>query len=243
MEIRNNEDLSKWTTFHVGGMVRNFYIPESEYELISLVRTFIKNQKPFKVLSGGSNILINDKKVFENVIYMGYAAEKLIDNGGGHFYIGASNRIQKVIHYLNNNGYGGFEELIGLPALFGGIIYMNAGIGGKNCVIFNISDFIENVNVINIRTGELEYIKTENCLFDYRKSIFQEDGYIIIGANIFLKKQDMEESTKKINQRIQFIRNVQEWGKGCFGSCFSECNGRILRFVKLLHTPGGGIPI
>ena len=59
------------------------------------------------------------------------ACNTLVDEGKGRFYIGASNRIQKVISFVNEKGYGGFEELVGLPAMFGGIIYMNAGIGGE----------------------------------------------------------------------------------------------------------------
>lgn len=241
MVIKHDESLKSKTTFHVGGTARNFFIPENESELVDLVQSLVQAGETFKVLSGGSNLLINDKKSFDNVIYMKHAITDLVDNHDGRFYVGASNKIQAVVQFVNNRGFGGFEELIGLPALFGGIVYMNAGIGGRNCVLFNISDFIDNVKVLEISSGEIQWIEKNDCRFKYRESIFQNDKYIILGANLVLKKQTQEDSALKISKRREYIRNNQEWGKGCFGTCFSRCSGRILKMISMFKIIRGGV--
>ena len=241
MIVKQNESLKSKTTFHVGGTAKNFFVPEGESELIELVCSLLRAGESFKVLSGGSNILINDKKEFDNVIYMEKAAKDLVDEGNGHFYVGASNRIQEVIHFVNDKEYGGFEELIGLPAMFGGIIYMNAGIGARKSVRFNISEFIEKVKVVEIKTGTICWLKRDDCGFGYRCSIFQNDEFIILGAELMLHPQTKEESQNRITKRVNYCKNNQEWGKGCFGSCFSESNGKILKIIRALSFRQKGV--
>lgn len=235
MIIRRDESLRTKTTFRIGGVAKRFYIPQTERELIELVQSLVQEHISFKVLSGGSNLLVNDKKSFDAIIYMGQAVDTITDNGCGNFYIGASNRIQKVIRYVNSTEYGGFEELIGLPALFGGIIYMNAGIGGRNSVKFNISDFVVRVKVLEIKTGKICWMDKNECDFGYRKSIFQKNNFVILGADIVLHHQTKEQSEKRIKDRLQHCKDHQEWGKGCVGSCFSIYNGKILRIISIFH--------
>ncbi len=143
--------LAEKTTMRIGGYANSFYIPESEEELIQIAQEIYDTDHRVFILSGGSNLLINDKKRFNAIVHMKSACTEMTHLGEGKFYIGASNRIQKVIAYVNDFEYGGFEGLIGLPAMFGGIIYMNAGLGGSKRPLFTISDFIESVRVWDMK--------------------------------------------------------------------------------------------
>ena len=134
MKTLQNVNLADKTTFRVGGIARYYFIPENVEELTETICKL--KDSDYRLISGGSNLLINDKKTFENVISCELFDKQLEFLGGGLFYVGASNKIQEAISFVNGYGYGGFEELIGLPALFGGIIYMNAGIGGRKKVKF-----------------------------------------------------------------------------------------------------------
>lgn len=231
MEIINNFDLSKKTTFKVGGTAKNFYIPFSADELIELLGSI--NNEEYYILSGGSNILINDEKSFEHVISMEKVDETMSFIGGGKFYIGASCRIQKVISFVNEHQYGGFEGLYGLPALFGGNIYMNAGIGSKKNSRFTISDFIERVKCIDKNTREIVWLNKAECGFAHRKSIFFNNEYIILGAEIKCVQQSIESSKEKIKQRLEYCKKNQVWGKGCFGTCFCDSSRKILQMVRM----------
>lgn len=239
MIIEKNVNLSKKTTFRVGGIAKKFFIPENCDELINLLHKLKKED--FKIISGGSNILINDNKTFQNVISMEKIDTNIENNRDGSFYVGCSNKIQQVIKKLNQDGYGGFEELFGLPALFGGIIYMNAGIGSCENQLFSISEFIQDVKVIDIDSKKIKYINKDECNFSYRNSLFHNNKYIILGANIKAKKQEASISSKRINERIKYCREHQEWGKGCFGTCFSKCNRKILKMMSFFNKKNNGI--
>lgn len=239
MKIQHNIELKSKTTFHVGGIAKNFYIPESDQDLINLLDK-LKDKKLY-ILSGGSNLIINDQKVFENVIYMSDIDKNIKQIKDNIFYIGCSLRIQEVINTINKLNYGGIEKLYSLPAMFGGIIYMNAGIGGATTTVYSISDFIVRVKVINIETRKIEWINKEDCNFSYRKSLFQNDKYIILGAECKFIKQGIEVSKQIIRDRLSFCKEKQEMGQGAFGTCFSTGNGRLLRIVSILKKKKGNV--
>lgn len=227
-------DLSKYVTFHVGGIAKKFLIPENEIELKEVIESIQERNEIILVLSGGSNLLINDCKKFESVIHMSKIDNRIIQLDNGKFYFGASNRIQKVITEVNKLGYGGFEEFIGLPAMIGGMIYMNAGIGGEKNSRFTIGDFVTRVRVYDVETNEYRWIDSEKCEFGHRRSIFQNGQYIIVGAEFQLQHQDIEISNERIKKRRLYCREHMEFGKGCFGTLFSKCSGRLVKVVALL---------
>ena len=232
MIIQENVHLAEKTTMKIGGYCDLFYIPESEDELIKIAQEIYDNKKRVLILSGGSNLLINDNKHFEEIVYMGKSNTELTDLGEGRFYIGASNRIQKVISYVNSLGWGGFEKLIGLPAMFGGVIYMNAGIGGEKNSLFTISDFLITVRAYDLEQKKIVNLPVDSCLFSHRSSIFHRNKHIVLGAEIQCRKIINEEAQKIKKDRLQFCKENFEYAKGCFGTCFSKANYKILKAVS-----------
>lgn len=230
-------NLKKYNTLHLNGIAKNLFVPENEKELMEIVKKIKEKKEKYYILSGGSNLLLNDSIKLQNVIYMNKIDKNMHEIKENEFYIGASNRIQEVINFVNNYNCGGFEELYSLPALFGGIIYMNAGIGVK----FSISEYIKKVKVFNIEENKIQWLSKEECEFSHRKSIFQNNEYIILGAEIKVIPQSQEESKLKIKKRIELCKDKQEWGNGCFGTCFSKANIHILKLAKLIKCKSGEI--
>ena len=238
MIILNNEPLSKRTTFHIGGTAEKLYIPESEEELIQVSKDIYDRDHRVYVISGGSNLLINDDRAFPEVVCMAKACRELEQLHDGVFYIGASVRIQKAISFVNSFGYGGFEELIGLPALFGGIIYMNAGIGRESAPLFTISEFVDSVRALDLKTGETVTLTADECRFGHRTSVFKNGQYIILGAQITCRATDRDDAASRIQKRREHCHKSFEYGKGCFGSCFMRFKGPILRTLSALYKKG-----
>lgn len=237
MIIKENTSLSTLTTFRVGGNIKKLYIPESKEELIECAKEIYGRDNKLYIISGGSNILANDNRDFEAVISMKSACIDMYGIGDGKFYIGASVRIQKVISFVNDSNYGGFEELIGLPAMFGGIICMNAGIGGEKDRRFTISEFVESVKVYNLINNCIEELKCKDCGFSHRLSLFKNGDYVILGATIKCSIINKTESKKRVAARQQFCKENFEYGKGCFGSCFSESRYKILKVCSIIYRP------
>lgn len=239
MKNKKNVSLKNLNTFHIDAITKNLYIPENVDDLISLLKKL--KGKDFYVLSGGSNVLLNDNEKYENIIYMSDIDKKIDYLGKGKFYIGSSNRIQKVINEINRQGYGGIELLYSIPAMLGGLIYMNAGIGGRNNSIVTISDFIDRVKVLNRNNFLIEWIEKDNCCFSHRRSIFQNDNYIILGAECNFKVQDLKKSKRIISDRINNFSKKEDFGSGTFGTVFSVANGKLLRIISCFKGRCGKI--
>lgn len=226
MILKENEELKQYTTFKMGGIAKKFYIPESEEELLSLIKTLDN----YRILGGGSNLLINNEGVFENVVYMKDFNKKIINKGNGVYYFGASVRLQKIINKINEDGYGGIEYLYSVPGMLGGAIYMNAGRGKQ----FNmqLTDYLIDVDVLI--DGEVKKLTKDECKFNYRKSIFQDNNYIILGANFKFKEVDVNESNRLKKERIELCKKVQDNSAFNFGSVFCVCNYTIMKIISKL---------
>lgn len=231
MKVLHNESLKEYTTIRIGGIAKNFYIPESRNELISLLK--ILKDKKYYILGGGSNLLINDKKVFENVISVKSFDKSIKSLGYGIYYVGASVRIQKLIDTINSHGYGGIEYLYSVPGLVGGAIAMNAGRGKK--YKSSISDYI--IDVHAYIDGDIKILNKEECCFDYRNSIFKNKNYVILGSTFKFEQIDIEESTKRRFERLKLVKNKQDRSKYNFGTVFMQGDPRIMLLMKRIH-PG-----
>lgn len=221
-----NEYLSKHTTFRIGGLAKKYYIPCNYNELLDLLESIPKNEK-YYIISGGSNLLINDQKVFDHVISCEHIDENIIDYGNGSFYVGASVRIQKLIRIINEKKYGGIEFLYSLPAMVGGIIVMNAGRGkGWNQ---SISNNVISVNVY--KEGKIVSLSKEQCNFEYRTSIFKGSDMIVLGVTLQFESIEPEKAKAIINDRIENVNKTQDRTKPNFGSVFYLCNPKIMRLI------------
>ena len=237
MKLLKDVSLKSKNTFHTNGSACNYYVPESEKDLIELLKTIQDN---YYVLSGGSNILINDQKQYDNVIYMGEIDQTFKEIEPGLFYVGCSLRIQTVINKINDLGYGGIEEMYSIPGLFGGIIYMNAGIGSGDNILFNISNFIERVKVLNIKENRIEWLSRGDCKFSHRKSLFQNNEFFILGAEVKFIRQEKEISKKRIKDRLNKCKKF-DMGNGTFGTVFSISNIKLLRVISFFHHRKGDV--
>lgn len=237
MKIFKNQNLSTYTTFKVGGIAENLYIPESVEELTGLLKTL----NDIKFIGGGSNLLINDTKIYKSVICFREFDKSITNLGKGCFKAGASVRLQEFIITMNKLGYGGLEYLISVPGLLGGAIFMNAG-RGKDYNM-SISDCITNVTIFH--NGRIETLNKESCKFSYRSSIFKETlqgSYIILSAELRLLAMDTTECDRKRKERIEFCSKHQDNTAPNFGTVFCNANQKIMSlFCKFPFGKADGI--
>lgn len=230
MKVLKNEPLSKYTTFKMGGIVKKLYFPETTDELIGL--SAVDKGAMKYIIGGGSNLLVNDDKVFEAAICLKDFNRTFDNLPNGRYYIGASVRLQKVIKTINADGYGGIEYLFSVPGLIGGAVYMNAGRGKKHNKC--ISDYI--VSIDYYQDGEIKTIPRENCQFSYRNSVFQRmKNVIIVGVLFEFEEVPLEESKARIGERIDLCKKVQDMSYPNFGTVFCEANKYIIELTRRLH--------
>lgn len=222
ISIAKGASLNRMTTFKMGGKVARMWEPIRGNNLAGLPRP----RGVYRVISGGSNLLVSER-TFIDVISMKKYDDTILDLGGGKFKIGASVRIQKLISFLNENGYGGIEPLVSIPGMLGGLICMNASVPSANTCI---SDYLESVDAFD---GEQILSITKNdCKFGYRSSIFQNGHLLILGAVFRFPKQDVSISEGIIQNRLSKCRQNQDNSAPNFGSVFSSCSPKAMSTIR-----------
>ena len=222
-----NEPMSKHTTFKIGGPAEVLSIPEDEENLLAEIKYFQKNKIPFRILGGGSNILVKDSGVKGFVIKNTRACSQLSIKKN-IVEVGSSVRLQEFIRFCVKHNLEGMEYLYSVPGTIGGAIYTNAGRGKRHNL--SISDKLVSVRIYD---GErIRILNREECRFDYRSSIFQKKrNWVILSAKFKLLEQDKKTGEKKIKERLNFVKEHQDLKYPSAGTIFKKGSEFALKLM------------
>ena len=188
LEIKQNEPLSKHTTFAIGGPAKHFVAVKTKEEVLEAIE-FAKNKElPFFLIGGGSNLLVRDKGYEGLIIKMQIGGLK---TEGEKITIGAGILLSQAMNESANKGLSGLEWAVGIPGTVGGAVNGNAGAYGRA-----IAESVEEIIVLAEENGEWKEKKYSNkeCCFEYRKSKFKNlaNREIILSVGLKLQKSDVE---------------------------------------------------
>ena len=203
--IKDNEILSKYSWFNLGGPAEIFFKTENKSQLIEFIKVVIKEEYSFKILGAGSNTLIRDLGIKGIVIKLGknFAEIKLLEKDT--IEVGAAALDKSVSEFAKNNNIANMEFLSCIPGSIGGAITMNSGCYGSD-----ISDLLQTIKILDQKGNEKE-IKKEEIKFYYRGTNLPEN-FIILSAtlkgsisskNLIEKKQRELIEKKKESQPSQ----------------------------------------
>lgn len=201
IEFRENEPLSKWTTFKVGGACPVMFFPKTKQELFLLVDNF---KDDFFVLGNGSNLLCSDAGT-EKVVINTKKLNK-IKLSGNLLVCESGARNSQILQLLIENSLSGFEFAVGIPGSIGGLVAMNGG--SFNKTIDSIVCYVESYSGV--------YNKVD-CQFDYRTSRFVGDA--IYRVALRLKPSERDEIEAKLSKFSLSRKSKQPKGNTC-GSVF-----------------------
>ncbi|NPA13199.1 MAG: UDP-N-acetylmuramate dehydrogenase [Aquificae bacterium] len=194
-------DLSKLCTIKIGGKAKKVYFPKSLQEVQDLVKLSLDSGKRLIPIGIGSNTVFKDGLL--DYLFVSSRALKKVDinQEGDYFLITAQAGVsfKTIVSIVKKYNLEGFENLSGIPSTVGGAVVMNAGAFGSE-----IGDIIQNVVWVDGR-GQVRELKREEIQFGYRKSPFQNGGFVY-SATLKLKK-----SSKNIPQIIKKL--LQERNK------------------------------
>lgn len=198
-EIQLNYNLAKFSSFRIGGNARVFVSPKDKANVLCAVQFFEKVKLPYLVLGRGSNVLISDKGICGAVISLRENLEQVElkeESGSVLVYVEAGADLPALAIDMLKKGYGGLENLSGIPGSVGGAILMNAGAYGKE-----IFDVIESVEVI--RCGEIKTLRRDEVAYRYRGTDLEND--IILACRLRLKKLSDEEQKEAMEKRKMWM--------------------------------------
>lgn len=181
IDIRFNEPMSAYTSLRIGGPSGILIIPESDF-LIDIISILKESAIPYKVIGGGTNILIRDSGI-EGAIILTKKINKIDKLKDDEIFVQAGCSLKKVINFCSDLGLSGMEGLAGIPGSVGGAIAGNAGSFGVE-----IKDVLKSVDLL-MANSEMKALDASEIEFSYRKSALP-DNSIIIGAVLKLKSGD-----------------------------------------------------
>ena len=198
LEIKQNEPLSKHTTFAIGGPAKYFAAVKTKEEVLEAIDFAESKKLPFFVLGGGSNLLVNDGGYDGLIIKIQIGGVKV---GEDTITAGAGILLSQLVNESANHGLSGLEWAVGIPGTIGGAVNGNAGAYGRS-----VSESVDEITVL-VKDGggwkEKKYSNKE-CGFEYRKSKFKHlaNREIILEAILKLRKSDTEKVRDEIRNTI-----------------------------------------
>ncbi|NQT20738.1 MAG: UDP-N-acetylmuramate dehydrogenase [Planctomycetes bacterium] len=231
------EDLSRHTSFGIGGPAEFFFTPAGRSQLIETARRCREAGLPTYALGKGTNLLVSDEGVKGAVIST--AGLQNIEANDGTITADCGVGLPRLIALAEERGLSGLEPLAGIPGSLGGAIKMNAGTASR-C----IADVIKEITLLT-PDGGVFCIGTAEADFGYRCSGL--DGAIVLSATFRLLPSDRRRVAQSVRahwQRKAEKHPTTQASAGCiFKNPPGNSAGRILDHLGLKGAVEGGARI
>ncbi len=187
--------LSELTTLRLGGPAERLVSIDDDQALLEAVRTADaagSEAEPLLLLAGGSNVVVADAGFGGTVLRVltrGVERARMAD-GRIRLDVAAGESWDALVAACVADGLAGVEALSGIPGSVGATPIQNVGAYGQE-----VADVIVAVRALDRASGELHALETEECLFDYRSSVFKRDPdrWIVLGVSFALEPTGMSE--------------------------------------------------
>ncbi len=235
-----DEEMSKHTTFRIGGAADAFVNVENALEIERIIHFCTETDVPYMIMGNGSNMLVSDKGIRGVVIHIGSGMSKCRIEGED-VYADSGILMSALAKKILEANLTGFEFAGGIPGTLGGGIYMNAGAYGGE-----MKDIIENVTFI-CPDGMIKTETADKLDFSYRHSMFMQGGYIILSCKIKLKKGDYDEIKSAMDDFNSRRNEKQPLNFPSAGSTFKRPEGyfagKLIQDAGLMGYSIGGAQV
>lgn len=216
LPYRENQDLSTNCSFKIGGISPIMVEPETQEQILETLSVFKKLDLPWKILGGGTNILISDHPDDFVILKLSGGFKEYKDMGEGIFQVGAATNTTPVFRQISQKGYTGAEFLSTIPGWTGGAVIQNAGCyGGELFDLIQEVEFLRNGEVFKRKPSEIEH--------GYRFTEFlKRKDSIILSIRIKLNPGNLEEIEVSLKEKRDKRNSSQPQNKKSAGSMFKN---------------------
>ncbi|MBM9576844.1 UDP-N-acetylmuramate dehydrogenase [Leptospira sp. 201903070] len=221
ISFRSEVRLSVLSSFKIGGICPLIVEPENTEQVLEVISIFKKSELPWKILGGGSNLLISDHPDNFVTLRLSGTFKKFDSFEEGRFRIGAATNTTPTFRQISQAGFRGVEFLSTIPGWTGGAVIQNAGCyGGELFDLIQTVEFLRNDEVLIKKPNEIEH--------GYRFTEFlNRKDSIILGIEILLEKGNLEEIEESLKDKRERRNSSQPENKKSAGSVFK--NPKILK--------------
>ncbi len=183
-------ELSKYTSFRVGGPATKMVQVSTEAEIIAAIEE--AGDSPILIMGGGTNVLIADKGFEGTVIRISNnSVQAEVDAcSGATLTIGAGEDWDTFVQTTIDRGFAGLETLSGIPGTVGAAPIQNIGAYGHE-----VSEFITRVRTYDRQEKALKTFTNSECEFSYRNSYFKSHPgrYVIIEVQFQIRRGEFSD--------------------------------------------------
>lgn len=193
LEVAEQAPLAPWTTFRIGGPATALVTVRSPEEVVRAVRSIAAVGARWTVIGGGSNLLVPDEGYDGVVVLMRAARMQVL---GQEIEAEAGADLGRLVSSSAWAGLGDLTFAAGIPGSVGGAVVGNAGAWGRA-----IGDCVSSVHVLRARTLEPAELSRDQLGFDYRTSVLQATGDLVLSVRLALQPAE----------RKQLLRQIDDW--------------------------------
>ena len=187
MDIKKDVSLKSLNTFGLDIKAAFFAEVRTIDDLIDLLKKPEYRNIPKLILGGGSNVLFTRDfpgLVIKNVL----KGKEIVREDQDHIWIKSmSGEVwHELVLFAINKNLGGIENLSLIPGSVGAAPIQNIGAYGVE-----LKEVFEELEALNVETGQLQKFSATECRFGYRDSVFKQElkgKYFITSVVLRLNK-------------------------------------------------------
>lgn len=183
-------ELSKYTSFRVGGPASKIVQVSTEAEIIAAIEA--AGDSPILIMGGGTNVLISDKGFAGTVIRISNnSVQSEVDAcSGATLTIGAGEDWDTFVQTTIDRGFAGLETLSGIPGTVGAAPIQNIGAYGHE-----VAEFITRVRTYDRQEKALKTFTNSECQFSYRNSYFKAHPgrYVVLEVQFQIRRGEFSD--------------------------------------------------
>lgn len=218
-EARQNEPMSKHTSFKIGGNADAYIKVNNLSKLSTILKECQDSNVDYMLLGNGSNLLVSDEGIRGAVLRLDGDFRKITLVDDTTIFCGAGATLAYLCKFALNCGLSGLEFAWGIPGTVGGAVFMNAGAydGEMKDVVYSVSHISP--------SGEIGRTEKDDLKFGYRTSVYRSNNMIITGVTLKLKKGNPDEIRAKMDDYMSRRSTKQPLEYPSAGSVFKRPEG------------------
>ena len=212
------QSMANYTSFRVGGPAEYLVLPRDYSQVAQVITYCNKKGILWYVIGKGTNLLVSDHglpgvviAIEENLAEVRVAGTTITAQAGA--------ALPRVSSIARASSLTGLEFASGIPGTVGGAVVMNAGAYDGE-----MKQVLQRAIAVT-REGEFITYTAQQMELGYRTSIFQENGHIVLEAELELTEGDPETIKQKTNEFTRLRREKQPLDKASAGSTFKRPDG------------------
>ena len=229
-KVKENVPLAPYTSARIGGPADIFLMADTSAELARIVKLLWKNDMPFTLLGGGSNVLVSDKGVRGVVVLNRAKGVKFVTGDQPSVKAESGVVFSNLANRCASKGLAGLEWAAAVPGTVGGAVYGNAGAFGGD-----VSGDLISAELLTMEGKET--FTVEQFGYGYRTSVLKrgELKAMVLSAEFALINSTKDDVTVKIQQFSAHRKATQPPGAS-MGSMFKNPEGTYAG--KLIEDAG-----